>query len=326
MVVIGLATAFVVLGGGMWFIFKPGQESAPFGAAVAVGLEGKVLFSSERNEPNPGACRVADCNFDLYIVGADGSGLSQLTSGPDADFGGDVSPDGHRVVFPRAVQGQARWQLIQMGIDGMNQRVLVESTRRMNFPRWSPSGNQIVFARQSGSKTHLFLLDLSTERVTRLAARNAPRDSFSDMEPAWAPDGRSVIFVRIYDSDPYHGTIEEEQVSTGRTHVISEPGQPSYPTWAPSGGSIAYSNTVDGNEDIYVVSPRDGTPIQLTDAVGFDGLLSWSPDGDHLAFTSTRNGTEDIFIMRSDGSEQSRLDTQGSRNGAPDWFASPMDQ
>jgi hypothetical protein len=30
--------------------------------------------------------------------------------------------------------------------------------------------------------------------------------------------------------------------------------------------------------------------------------------------------------MRSDGSEQSRLDTQGSRNGAPDWFASPMDQ
>jgi TolB protein len=105
-------------------------------------------------------------------VGADGSGLSQLTSSPDADFGGDVSADGHRVVFPRAVHGQTRWQLIQMGIDGMGQRVLVESTQRMNFPRWSPSGNQIVFARQSGSKTHLFLLDVSTERVTRLAARN----------------------------------------------------------------------------------------------------------------------------------------------------------
>ncbi len=106
-----------------------------------------------------------DCNFDLYIVGADGSGLSQLTSGPEADFGGDVSPDGHRVVFSWAVHGQTRWQLVQLWIDGGHQRVLVESSQRMNFPRWSPSGNQIVFARQFGSKTHLFLLDVSTERV-----------------------------------------------------------------------------------------------------------------------------------------------------------------
>jgi Tol biopolymer transport system component len=71
--------------------------------------------------------------------------------------------------------------------------------------------------------------------------------------------------------------------------------------WSPDGTRIAFSGTVDGNADIYVMD-ADGTHLtRLTTAPEQDAEPAWSPDGGTIAFTSQRSGSPQIWAMNVDG-------------------------
>ena len=52
------------------------------------------------------------------------------------------------------------------------------------------------------------------------------------------------------------------------------------PSWSPDGTKIAFSESRNGNDDIYVMNSEDGSGIvRLTNRSGADGNVRWSPDG-----------------------------------------------
>ena len=57
--------------------------------------------------------------------------------------------------------------------------------------------------------------------------------------------------------------------------------------FSPDGRSIAYTGTVDGNSDVYVLSTGGGTPVRLTYHPVPDVARGWTPDG-RVLFESTR--------------------------------------
>ena len=62
--------------------------------------------------------------------------------------------------------------------------------------------------------------------------------------------------------------------------------------------------------DIYKVSSKGGTAVQLTTQVSYECAPVWSADGQQIAFASDRYGNLDVFVMAADGGPATRLTYQ----------------
>src|SRR4030042_5281958 len=76
------------------------------------------------------------------------------------------------------------------------------------------------------------------------------------------------------------------------------------PQWSPDGGSIAFTSSRTGKNNIWLIRSDGGEAEQLTDVKSGVETLAWSPDGKQIAFT-----------MSAPPSEQEEKD-QKARNDA----------
>jgi tricorn protease len=70
--------------------------------------------------------------------------------------------------------------------------------------------------------------------------------------------------------------------------LTSTPGVETDPYFSPDGTQIAFSATVGGNTDVYVMPTAGGEPTRLTYHPGVDRARGWTPDGRHVVFGSAR--------------------------------------
>jgi Tol biopolymer transport system component len=145
-----------------------------------------VVFSAF----DPGGVRA------LYSIKRDGSGLAQLTAGPQ-DWQPVISPDGLRLVFLRdsgcsvdywrvAIDGSSAERVSDEALCGVDARVLAHD--------WSPDGKDIVLVGTDGNLNFLIYRVLSgtTAATYRsdavLIGRGVDAGGFvHDMQPAWRP-------------------------------------------------------------------------------------------------------------------------------------------
>lgn len=67
----------------------------------------------------------------------------------------------------------------------------------------------------------------------------------------------------------------------------------SHPMFSPDGRWLAYSATVAGNEDVYVIAANGGQPKRLTWHPSPDVVSGWTPDGKQVLFASHRDAAND---------------------------------
>ena len=79
-----------------------------------------------------------DGNVEIYVMNADGSGLTRLTNSPGADAVPNWSPDGRKLVFQSERDGNI--ELYTMNADGTGQTRLTTHPGRDLDPAWSPTG------------------------------------------------------------------------------------------------------------------------------------------------------------------------------------------
>ncbi len=70
--------------------------------------------------------------------------------------------------------------------------------------------------------------------------------------------------------------------------LTSTPNAEIDPRFSPDGSRLAFTATVGGNTDVYVVPVAGGEPTRLTFHPGIDAARGWSPDGSRVLFASTR--------------------------------------
>ena len=99
------------------------------------------------------------------------------------------------------------------------------------------------------------------------------------------------------------------------------------PSWSPDGQKIAFSGKIDGNMEIFVVSPDGERLKKLTENGARDYYPSWSPDGQLIAFVSDRNAgfRSQIHVMTADGEYLKQLsDLHLANDVDPDWLNSGL--
>ena len=124
-----------------------------------------------------------------------------------------------------------------------------------------------------------------------------------------ADRGISNLYIADYDG------ARQQRVTISRALDIS-------PMWSPDGKTIAFSSWRTGYQDIYLLYPYGGTPIQNPTKGNSDRqnwLPAWSPDGTKIAFTSSREGNPEIYVMNRDGSGLQRLTNHPSIDTTPTW-------
>src|SRR5437773_1079498 len=86
---------------------------------------------------------------------------------------------------------------------------------------------------------------------------------------------------------------------------------------------LAFSSTVDGNPEIYVINSNGTGSARLTLHPAADVKPAWSPDGAKIAFQSDRDGNAEIYVMNADGSAVTQLTSVGAageRHSHPAWY------
>jgi Tol biopolymer transport system component len=116
----------------------------------------------------------------------------------DGVTGPSWSPDGKRIVFSGSKGGITDLYIVD--VDGTNLRRLTNDRFGDLQPQWSPDGTRIAFASDRGEGASLELLRLPPLRINVLDLEKGtlsvlPGQTGLNINPQWAPDGRSIAFL-----------------------------------------------------------------------------------------------------------------------------------
>jgi Tol biopolymer transport system component len=190
----------------------------------------QIAFHSDRDEPNLNSCNQA-CNWDIYVMNADGTDVTRLTDHPALDTDPAWSPDGQQIVFDSYRTGNS--EIFIMNTDGNDLSKLIPNGVRSWNPAWSPDGQKIAFVSDYEGNWDIYVINVDGNGLTRLT--NHPS---LDAHPTWSPDSQQIIFKSYRDGDPNNFDFNMEIYLMGidgsnLTRLTNHPAVDANPAWSP---------------------------------------------------------------------------------------------
>ena len=300
------------------YVANPADGSLPAGIGQAVsGSSGDWVAGTIRRltdnsaddySPSwsPNGCYIAfvsrrDGNWDIYVIGSDGTNPRNLTNDSAWDFSPSWSPDGRYIAFSSWRDGVP--DIYVMDSDGSNLRRLTYHRDADLEPSWSPDGRYIAFSSERDGNAEIYVMGSDGSNLRRLTY-----DEADDRYLSWSPDGRYIAFSSERDGNAEIYVMGSDGSNPRR--LTDNSAWDFSPSWSPDGRYIAFSSERDGNAEIYVMGSDGSNPRRLTHNSAWDFSPSWSPDGRHLAFRSSG----DVYVMelREAGSDGTPLEGDDS--------------
>jgi Tol biopolymer transport system component len=246
---------------------KPGAQQRTLQSAGA-GMDVQPSWSPDGNRIAIATSDASGQNFDIAVVGANGSGRTRITTGAAWDEAPAWSPDGKWIAFASDRNGNFDIYLVHP--DGTGLRKLTASTCEDTDPAWSPDGSRIVFTSRRGGFPHLWTMNANGGGERRLLKSTG-------WSPAWSPDGKTIAYV----DDSAGDDDEIYTVGADGTNVTqltdNDAIDDEAPTWSPDSSTIAFASGRDGDDDIFEMN-ADGTGVHvLVSGVWTDGDPAWRP-------------------------------------------------
>jgi Tol biopolymer transport system component len=207
-------------------------------------------------------------------------------------------------------------ELWTMNPDGSGQvNIASESGFDFERPAWSADGKHIAIRKQDAHDTP------DTSQIWTMLAdgsslTNISNSSTFDTDPAWSPDGSTIVFTRRDDTTGLFSLWVMGADGSNPHQLLTPPSgaDDRNPAWSPDGTTIAFDRFTDptGPGQIWLVGADGSNPRNISNDSDDDQHPNWSPDGHTIAFDKTINADFDtngngIWVMGADGSGQHQL-------------------
>lgn len=303
--------------------FRDKERPADYGRNLAPNPERTRYSNVLSIEPSPSGDLIAaatgnsrDRELDLVLLSTkDGSVIRNLTQGFDQNLGFESIPiPGMRFVAvpwmswaPRGdrlayfVRTEKDRSLVVQNVITRNieTRIPMLAVDAPESPDFSPDGRTIAFSAAQGLVNDIYTINLETREVVNLT-----KDEFADYAPTWAPDGRSIVYLKrvsgnekLFRLDLASGKSEQLTFGTHDegvaqflddetlvfTSTATDPAQPIDPDVAKNGAI----------HNVWTLNLQTGALLQYTDALGGNYspiVLRDSTETPRVAFISFYKG------------------------------------
>ncbi|RPH95536.1 hypothetical protein EHM69_04145 [candidate division KSB1 bacterium] len=268
----------------------------------------QIVFLSDRTD-----------YFDVWLVDVDSGKLKRLLKGERSgnfeqmkwlDARISWSPDGKQVTFASKAGNRDAVNIL----DIQKQKI----TRRLSFsmdglfnPAWSPDGDKIVFVGMRNGQSDLYYYDLTNDSLVQVT-----NDIFSDDDPAWSLDSRSLVFTsdrqdstRIWSStdNPRIWSLDYRQSDLYRIRLGEDTAErltytstnERMPTFLYGGKYLVYTSDENGIYNLYRYDLELKTSEAVTNCLTGCLQPSASLGTQRLVFTSLTNGGYDVFLLKN---------------------------
>ncbi|MDE0984926.1 MAG: Tol-Pal system beta propeller repeat protein TolB [Yoonia sp.] len=203
-------------------------------------------------------------------------------------------------------------RLAIMDFDGANMQFLTDSSALVLAPRFSPTGDRVLYTSFASGFPRINVLDVTSVGTRQLQTA----DGEMAFSPRFSRDGTQVIYSLANggNTDIYRGDI----ASGASTRLTSAPSIETAPSLSPDGSQIVFESDRSGTQQMYIMSASGGDARRISFGEGRYATPVWSPRGDLIAFTKQNAGRFHIGVMRTDGSEE-RLLTASFLDEGPTW-------
>ena len=256
------------------------------------------------------------------------------------------SPGGDRLAFlsnaALASGQQARAQVFVMPMGGGDVSRITNAPKGVQQFAWSPDGRSIAYATEDEAEkktgperfndsfevgnddfliqsqalpTHVWLVPSAGGEARRLTSgswslpiNHPPGAPASPL--AWAPDGKSIVMVRLatpHSGDALAATVQVLDVASGGMRALTcadhSEGQPAF---SPDGSRIAYWHPRDGDSgnlnEIHIAPTAGGAGKSITRAIDRNVARSiWMPDGKSMLVGANDGTRVSLWLQPLDG-------------------------
>jgi len=251
---------------------------------------GKIAFASDR-----------EGNFEIYVMNADGGGLTRVTDNVGEDTHPTWSPDGTRLAFVSNRDGNK--EIYVVGADGGVATRLTTNTAEDFEPAWSPSltNQKIAFVSHRDGNDEVYVMNADGTGQTNLT-----QNTGDEVDPTWAPSGTLLAFASNRDGDKFE-IYRMASDGTSQLRLTNNSFNDVSPAWP--AGRISFQSDRDGNDEIYTMNVDGTSQTRVTNNTAFDLDPARSAEGARVVWVSNRDDVNnlEIYAANADGSNVVRL-------------------
>jgi len=216
------------------------------------------------------------------------------------------SPDASVIAFPAKIGAEDAIYVMDVRTRRIERR-LTFGLDGLLSPTWSPEGDRLAFAGLDHGRSDLYVVDRDGSNLRKLTD-----DRYTVRDPAWSPNGTTIVFVtdRGPDTDVDALTFGQSRLAlydlpTGTIELIGgQEGMNYSPQWSPDGTKIGFVSDRNGISNIFVFDLIDHRLYQVTNlSTGVCGIaqgspaMSWARERDRMLFSAFKRGGWDIYVV-----------------------------